>query len=85
MIEMEIKYTKHGCPHYDKLPDNFRRATLADFTENGKRKIGMTFLIQWVDYEDVFQICEVSMNLTSEFLQPFIDEDRVFVKENEQE
>ena len=77
---MEKKYTYSGFAYYDKLPENFRKATLDDFTREGKRRLGMIFLIQWADNEDVFQICEVSINLTSDFLAPFIDDDRVYVE-----
>jgi len=77
-----VKYTASNFEYYDTLPPDFRLAKLEDFTENGKRKIGMVFLIQWVHYEDVFQICNVSMNLTSDFLKPFIEADRVYVGPN---
>jgi len=69
-----------GFEMYDKLPDGYRLATLEDFLEKGKRKIGMKFLIQWVSNPNLYQICHVSMNLTAAILKPHLDNKRVFVK-----
>lgn len=77
---LDVKTTKDGFKHYDKLPADFRLATIEDFTTDGKRNIGMEFLIKWRTKEDFYQICIVSIGLFSKFIQPFIDDDRVFVK-----
>ncbi len=78
-VMAQILFTRYGCKYYDRLPVNYVKAQLSDFTKEGKRKIGMRFLIQWISDEDIFQICEVSLNLTSEFLKPFIEGERVYI------
>jgi hypothetical protein len=65
---------------FSALPQNFRLANIGDFVMDGKRKIGMQFLIKWESRDSFYQLCIVSMNLTAGFLQPFIDENRVFVE-----
>ena len=80
MNNSKILINQHGFEYYDKLPDGFRLAKLDDFLEKGKRKIGMKFLIQWSSNEDVYQICEVKMSLTSAILNPFFEYDQVFVE-----
>ena len=82
MENMEkIKIDRNGWEYYDKLPDGFRLATIDDFLIEGKRKIGMLFLIRWRDNTQFYQICYVSMGLNSHFLAPFMKDDRVFVKD----
>lgn len=75
-----MKIDRNSWEYYDILPVGFRLATLADFTDNGKRKIGMQFLIKWCIREDYYQICTVGVNLYSKNLIPFIDDGRVFVE-----
>ena len=75
-----MKVDSNGWEYHDKLPARFRLATLDDFTDNGKRKLGMQFLIKWCIKEDYYQICTVSINLYSKNLIPFIAEGRVFVQ-----
>ena len=82
MKKQEIKKTESGFPYYDKLPDGFILAKLSDFLMDGKRKIGMIFLIQWLDDADIFQICIVSNNLNSSILQPFLESKRVYFEPN---
>ena len=60
-----MKIDRNGWEYYDKLPVGFRLATLADFTDSGKRKMGMQFLIKWSIKDDYYQICSVSVNLYS--------------------
>ena len=71
--------TNSGFEMYDKLPEGYRLANLDDFLEKGRRKIGMEFLIQWVSNPKLYQICHVSVNLTSTFINQFIANDRVFI------
>lgn len=75
-----MKIEKDGWSYYDKLPEGFRVAKLDDFIRAGRRRIGMMFLIRWSEKE-IYQECLVSENLTSVFLKPFIEENRVFVKQ----
>lgn len=69
-----------GFEMYDKLPDGYRLAKLEDFLEKGKRKYGMEFLIQWVSNPRLYQICTVTKNLTSSFLNEFIADERVYIQ-----
>ena len=61
-------------------PTSFKN-NIDDFITKGKRNIGLKFLIQWVDNAFFYQICEVSMNLTSAILKPHLESKRVFVKD----
>ena len=79
-LDPEILIGRSGYEYYDKLPVNYRLATLEDFRQDSKRKIGMRFIIQWATNEDVYQVCEVKMTLTSAILNPFLEHDQVFVK-----
>lgn len=74
-----MRIEKEDWAYYDKLPDNFRLATMDDFTINGRRKIGMIFLIKWV-FKPIYQECKVSDTLTSTFLKPLIYDNLVFVE-----
>ena len=65
---------------FSALPQSFRLANIGDFVMDGKRKIGMQFLIKWESRDSFYQLCIVSMNLTAGFLQPFINLNRVFVE-----
>jgi hypothetical protein len=76
---MESKVDKNGFGYYDKLPDGYRLAIIDDFHFQGKKKIGLQFLIRWHSAE-YYQICKVSETLTSKFLIPFIESSRVYVK-----
>ena len=76
-----MRIEKDGWAYYDKLPDEFHQAKIEDFVINGRRRIGMIFLIKWVS-KPIYQECKVTDTLTSSFLKPFIDENRVFVNNN---
>ncbi len=78
-----IKVNKSGFRYYSELPVNYRLATINDFTVNGKRKIGMIFLIRWWWNPLFFQICYVSQNLTKEILEPHLKDNRVYVETQE--
>ena len=73
---------KFGWEYYDKVPDNFTEGNIDDFHLEGRRKLGMAFLIKWADKE-YYQICIVSERLTAKFLLPFIQAKRVFIKKNQ--
>lgn len=75
-----IKVNPSGFRYYSELPENYRQATINDFTVNGKRKIGMIFLIRWWHNPNFFQICYVSHNLTSDILEPHLKDNRVYVE-----
>ena len=70
---------KFGWEYFDKVPDNFTLATMDDFHINGDKRIGTLFLIKWADKE-YYQVCIVSERLTGSFLLPFIQANRVFIK-----
>ena len=74
-----IKVNKSGFRYYSELPENYRLATIDDFIVDGKRRIGLMFLIQWIDDASFYQISYVSMNLTRKILIPHIEDKRVFV------
>jgi len=74
-----IRVNKSGFRYYSELPENYRLATIDDFIVDGKRRIGLMFLIQWIDDASFYQICYVSMNLTRKILGPHIEDKRVFV------
>ena len=76
------KIDAYGWEYYDKLPSTYRLAKLDDFILNGKLRIGMEFLIQWaLTTTDFYQVCIVSERLKSKWLIPFIEDNRVFVKD----
>ncbi len=78
----EPKIDKNGWKYYDKMPVGFRKGCLDDFHFHGKKKTGMVFLIQWaLTKSDYYQVCVVSENLTSTWLNQFIKDNRVFVYE----
>lgn len=68
-----------GFPYYDKLPDGYRLATLDDFHQNGKKKIGLEFLIKriWTDRYDVYTLND---NHQGAWINQFIKDNRVFIK-----
>ncbi len=76
---IEEKIDENGFRHYDKLPEDYRIATIDDFHFQGRKKIGLEFLIKWVEKE-YYQICIMSENLTSLKIKQFINDNRVFVK-----
>ena len=78
MSELKQK-DQFGWDFFDCVPCNFILATMEDFHVKGIKRIGMEFLIRYADKEK-YQVCIVSERLTSEFLLPFIEENRVFIK-----
>jgi len=74
-----LKTDNNGFEHYDKLPDGYRIASLEDFHFQGRKKIGMSYLIRWSDQE-YYEPRTVTDDLTGAWLKPFIDEQRVFIK-----
>ncbi len=73
------KIDGYGWEYYDSVPDDFILATMEDFHVKGIKRIGLEFLIRYADKEK-YQVCIVSERLTSVFLQPFIEANRVFIK-----
>jgi hypothetical protein len=76
----EFKINRSGFNYYSELPENFRLATIDDFIVNDKRRIGLLFLIQWIDDASFYQVCYVSINLTRAILGPHLEDKRVFVQ-----
>lgn len=77
---MDIKVDKNGFEYVDKLPEGMLLACLDDFHMNGKKNIGMEYLIQWVDNPNYYEYHQVNENLKGISLLPFINDKRVFVK-----
>lgn len=75
-----LKTDHNGWKFYDELPEGWRRATLDDFHTDGRKKIGMEFIIQWITRNDYYQLCTVSHQLKGSALKPFIEDGRVFIK-----
>lgn len=80
---MEFFFTKtdpvSGIEYLEDLPDGFRQAKIDDFHEKGKKKIGMTYLLQGTEWKVYFPK-NVTERLTAAQLKPFIDAGQVFVK-----
>lgn len=77
---MEVKIDKYGLKFTDVLPDEFSLAKIDDFLSNGKLRMGMTYLVKWADRDDYYELRTVNERLTSKWLIPFIEDNRVFVK-----
>jgi len=77
---MQKQIDRNGWEYFEKLPEGYRVATLDDFHKNGRKMIGMEFLIKWVRKE-YYQVCKVTETLTGANLKPFIEVGRVFVKD----
>lgn len=76
-----MKIDRNGFEFYDKLPGGYRMAKLDDFHENGKKNIGMEFLILRVTKE-VYDVYHLADHHTGSWLNEFIKGNRVFIKES---
>ena len=76
---MEKSLDKNGWWYYPELPEGWVLATIGDFHIDRKLIIGMEYLIKWAD-QQYFECREVKATLTSKWLMPFIEENRVFIK-----
>ena len=79
MQEDLVKTDRFGWKYYEQLPVDYRLATLDDFHNNGKKKVGMEYLIQRAD-QSHFEIHYMRKETKAIVLKPFIDCDMVFVK-----
>ena len=70
---------KSGIEYLEELPEGYREATLDDFHVNGKKKIGMEYIIKGLEWK-VFFKKQLSERTTGSQLKPHIDDKRVFVK-----
>lgn len=77
---MQPKVDHNGWKYFDELPAGYRVASLDDFHTEGKRKIGMEFLIRWVS-RNYYQVCVVTDRLSAAWLNEFVIGNRVYVKE----
>lgn len=75
-----MKTDINGFNYYDKLPDGYRPAKIDDFHFNGRKKLGMEFLIQGVNKEKYF-VYYLMERHTGSWLNVFISINRVFIKE----
>jgi len=75
------KISKYGFEYYTELPAGWRLATLGDFHRNGLVRIGMEFIIHGYHMHR-YELCVVKEGLKASYLKPFIDDGRVYVKEN---
>jgi len=76
---MEEKICINGFRHYDKLPVGYRLATIDDFHFQGKKRIGMEYLIRRSS-TDRCDVHTVTMDMDGKWLIKFIKVNRVFVK-----
>ena len=67
--------------YYDHLPKNFKLATLDDFHQHGKIKIGMIYIVQWWD-ENRYSFRKVNSRLTARKILPFIENEQVYVQDS---
>jgi hypothetical protein len=67
-----------GFRYLESLPENTREATLDDFHVQGKLILGRQFLILGYHWP-VYQLYEVTEQLTGIFLMPFIEDHRVYI------
>ena len=81
MSDPEIKTDQFGWKYYERLPGNYRLATMDDFHVRGKKKVGMEYLIQRADRPH-FEIHYLREETRAIALRPFIDHQMVFVKCN---
>lgn len=79
MQEDLVKTDRFGWKYYEQLPAGYRLAALDDFHNNGKKKVGMEYLIQRAD-QSHFEIHYMRKETKAIVLKPFIDCDMVFVK-----
>jgi hypothetical protein len=61
------------------LPADYHLATLDDFHIKGVKRMGLKFLIRWVERE-FYEVRYVTTQVTSQYLKLFIDDQRVFIK-----
>ncbi len=75
---VEFLKDEFGFRYLESLPENAREATLDDFHVQGKLILGMQFLILGYHWP-VYQLYEVTEQLTGIFLMPFIEDHRVYL------
>jgi hypothetical protein len=80
MHQQEIKTDQFGWKYYESLPSGYRLATLDDFHVKGNKKVGMEYLIQRAN-KPHFEIHHIRLQTRSSTIQPFIDHEMVFVRE----
>lgn len=68
-----------GIEYLETLPEGYKEADIDDFHVQGKKKIGMNFILQGTQWK-VFFVKTVNERLTAEKLLPFIEAGQVFVK-----
>ena len=78
MNDTEVKTDRNGWKYYIQLPDGFRHGTMEDFHVDGKKKVGMEYLIQRAD-QQYFEIHYVIKETQAKNLKPFFDWDMIFV------
>ena len=74
----ELLIDEYGFKYFEKLPQFARMATIDDFHSDGKKHIGMRFIIFSHIYTR-FSIYKVTERLTARFLNPLIKINAVFV------
>ena len=79
MEEPEVKTDCNGWKYYDRLPQGYRQGGIEDFHINGKKKVGMEYLIQRAD-QQYFEVHIIIEETRSKNLKPFFDWDMIFVK-----
>ena len=76
---MEILIDKCKWKYYPGVPEGFALATIDDFHIHRVLKLGKEYLIKWSDRQ-YYEIREIKPDLKREWLLPFIEANRVFIK-----
>jgi hypothetical protein len=76
---MEPKVDKLNLPYFEKLPEGYRPGKMEDFHLNGRKKIGMEYLIHTF-YSGVFEVHKIGEETTALKLKAFFEENRIYIK-----
>lgn len=78
---MERLTNSYGFEYYPERPENCRLGTMNDFVSNGRKKVGMEYLV-YSEYKDQFQVYTVKEGTTGMKIKDFIDRGILYVFTN---